>query len=225
MNPASRTPEGQPNRCPVCGRHVTIEPSIPPGDAPCPYCNSLLWFAEGNVPARISGNSVEQTKTQIRALVAEIATLSKCNLGANEFCQEFLSRVVQALAAVGGAVWLLGQGRTLQLAYEINVSSRLLDSTCDESLLHKRLLDYVIVTNCEQLVPPLSVATEERMGGNPTRQLLVISPLTRDNAVAGLVEIFQRPNNAPATQRGYLLFVKQMCQFGSEFLARTPHLR
>lgn len=33
-----------PNRCPVCGNEVKIEPSTPVGDAPCPHCGTLLWF-------------------------------------------------------------------------------------------------------------------------------------------------------------------------------------
>lgn len=41
---SSRTPEGSPNRCPVCGNHVWIEPSKMFGDAPCPHCGSLIWF-------------------------------------------------------------------------------------------------------------------------------------------------------------------------------------
>lgn len=44
MSISSRTPEGDPNRCPVCGQVVRLEPSWPPGDAPCPACGSLLWF-------------------------------------------------------------------------------------------------------------------------------------------------------------------------------------
>jgi hypothetical protein len=28
----------------VCGKAVIIEPSTPPGDAPCPHCGHLLWF-------------------------------------------------------------------------------------------------------------------------------------------------------------------------------------
>src|SRR5436305_1437091 len=44
MKPSSRTPEGEPNRCPLCGNVVWVEPSNPPGDAPCPYCGQLLWF-------------------------------------------------------------------------------------------------------------------------------------------------------------------------------------
>ena len=41
---SSRTPEGRPGRCPVCGSDVAIEPSEPAGDAPCPECACLIWF-------------------------------------------------------------------------------------------------------------------------------------------------------------------------------------
>ncbi len=44
MKPSSRTPEGEPNRCPACGKLARIAPSRPPGDAPCPHCGYLLWF-------------------------------------------------------------------------------------------------------------------------------------------------------------------------------------
>lgn len=44
MRISSRTPEGTPNRCPVCGHAVCIDPSHPPGDAPCPDCGCLMWF-------------------------------------------------------------------------------------------------------------------------------------------------------------------------------------
>ena len=44
MNISSRTPEGEDNRCPVCGNALKLEPSRPPGDAPCPFCGTLLWF-------------------------------------------------------------------------------------------------------------------------------------------------------------------------------------
>src|SRR5262245_63759521 len=50
MTISSRTPEGSPNRCPVCGADFRTEPSRPPGDAPCPQCGHLLWF--GPAPAQ-----------------------------------------------------------------------------------------------------------------------------------------------------------------------------
>ena len=41
---SSRTPEGRPNRCLVCGADIVIVPSDPAGDAPCPACGHLIWF-------------------------------------------------------------------------------------------------------------------------------------------------------------------------------------
>lgn len=41
---SSRTPEGVPNHCPVCGQRLRIEPSPDTLDAPCPHCGQLLWF-------------------------------------------------------------------------------------------------------------------------------------------------------------------------------------
>jgi hypothetical protein len=49
MNISSRTPEGDPNRCPVCGVDSRLDPSRPPGDAPCPACGCLLWFPPASV--------------------------------------------------------------------------------------------------------------------------------------------------------------------------------
>jgi hypothetical protein len=43
---ASRTPEGDPNRCPVCGNALKLEPSIDTRDGPCPHCGHLLWFTK-----------------------------------------------------------------------------------------------------------------------------------------------------------------------------------
>lgn len=46
---SSRTPEGRPHRCPACGTSVRLEPSERPGDATCPQCGGLVWFAEVTV--------------------------------------------------------------------------------------------------------------------------------------------------------------------------------
>jgi acyl carrier protein len=43
MNVASRTPEGLPSRCPLCGAETNLEFSDPAGDAPCPNCGCLIW--------------------------------------------------------------------------------------------------------------------------------------------------------------------------------------
>ena len=42
MNVPSRTPEGRPLRCEICGAIITVEIASP-GDTLCPRCGSLLW--------------------------------------------------------------------------------------------------------------------------------------------------------------------------------------
>ncbi|MCH5374763.1 MAG: hypothetical protein JJ992_12375, partial [Planctomycetes bacterium] len=43
MTVSSRTPEGLPSHCPLCGAETNLEFSDPAGDAPCPSCGHLLW--------------------------------------------------------------------------------------------------------------------------------------------------------------------------------------
>ena len=57
MTISSRTPEGEPNRCPICGNRVIIEPSPDSSDAPCPRCGHLLWwFQQRFSPGASSAN-------------------------------------------------------------------------------------------------------------------------------------------------------------------------
>ena len=45
MTVASRTPEGSPGRCPLCGAKVALDFSEISDDAPCPACGHLIWKA------------------------------------------------------------------------------------------------------------------------------------------------------------------------------------
>jgi hypothetical protein len=59
MTISSRTPEGEPNHCPICGLHFQLEPSPPAGDGPCPGCGHLLWFSSRrNKPTLESGSDL-----------------------------------------------------------------------------------------------------------------------------------------------------------------------
>ena len=47
---SSRTPEGEPNCCSVCGSQIIVEPSLGTRDAPCPRCGHLLWWLKKKYP-------------------------------------------------------------------------------------------------------------------------------------------------------------------------------
>ena len=166
----------------------------------------------------VNQETVEQTKQQIRALVNEIAALSKSGAPAEEYYPQLLQRVISALAAVGGAIWLLDEDRQLKLEYQINVSQPLLEDDSDDATRHNRLLRRVAGAGQQLLVPPYSGTTDGDAEGNPTRFLLVLSPLKSEHQVEGLIEIFQRPDSPPDTQKGYLRFLSQMSELASDWL-------
>ena len=169
-------------------------------------------------PSSVPAETIEQTKQQIRALVGEIAQLSKSELSDSDYYAAFLQRVVAALAAVGGAVWLVEAGKRPRLAYQINLSDPLLEAESEDAVQHMQVLGQVVQRNEAQLVPPMSGLAENQSGRNPTDYLLVLAPLQGHEGVVGVVEIFQRANAQPATQRGYLRFLVQMCELAAEWV-------
>jgi len=166
---------------------------------------------------------IEQTKQQIRALVAEIAQLSKSEMAPEAFYAEFLPRIVSALAAVGGAVWAKNAEGQLALQYQVNIQETHLREN-ENQAQHSKLLYKTLAEGEGALVPPhsgpgeLQQIGQETPAANPTDFLLVLGLLKIDVEAIGIVEIFQRAEAGPNTQKGYLRFLMQMCELAGEFL-------
>lgn len=72
MTISSRTPEGQPNSCPICKARVVIEPSILFGDATCPHCGHLLWFVQSaNIATFFDGVETASMKNRVLDFLAD----------------------------------------------------------------------------------------------------------------------------------------------------------
>ncbi len=164
-----------------------------------------------------SEENVEQTKRHIRGLVNEISELSKSETPAGEYYPAVLQRIVSALAAVGGAIWLMEEDGSLRLAHQIQMAPNLMQSGNEDTIQHGRLLSRLIMQGKPELVPPLS-GTGDDGEGNPTRYLLVTAPLASTTKPVGLVEILQRPDSPTEAQRGYLRFLDHMSKLMSEWI-------
>ena len=177
-------------------------------------------------PSAFDPELVDQTRQQLRGLVHEIESLSRSELAPGEFYEGFLNRVINALAAVGGAVWSLDEGGRLKLAYQINLQQTRLAESQEGQQQHALLLRKVTEGGQGILVQPHSGAGAGEDGGaaNPTEFLLVLAALKSDKDVQGVVEIFQRPGGRPTVERGYLRFLMQMCDLAGDYL-KTRHLR
>lgn len=174
--------------------------------------------------ATIDPRLIEQTKQHIRDLVMEIARLSKQDMTAREFYAAFLDKVVNALAAIGGAVWAVGEGGALELQYQINFRETRLAENQQHLQQHGMLLQKTMAAGEGALIGPHSGEGAENQPANPTDFLLILGPVKVDQESKGVIEIFQRAGAPTTTQRGYLKFLLQMCELASDFL-KTRQLR
>jgi biotin carboxyl carrier protein len=181
--------------------------------------------------AAVDAEQVERAKREIQGLVHEISELSRSEIAPADFYDAMLNKVVAALAAPGGAVWTVSDAGGLQLAYQINLRQTGLAENPIGQAQHGRLLHQVLGGTEGALVAPHSGAGEttdsdEEAAANPTDFLLVLAPVHNDQGPQGVVEVFQRSGARVTTQRGYLRFLLQICEFAGDYLKarRLRHL-
>ncbi len=179
----------------------------------------------------MDAEQVERAKREIQGLVQEISELSRTDIAPTEFYNAMLNKVVAALAAPGGAVWTMAATGGLQLAYQINLQQTGLIENQVGQQQHGRLLHQVLLGSDGALIAPHSgtgdaTDSDENAAANPTEFLLVLAPMRNDQGPQGVLEIFQRPGARLTTQRGYLRFLLQICEFAGDFLkaGRLRHL-
>lgn len=160
----------------------------------------------------------QQTKSEIRALAAEIAQLSATALEPQEFFDGFLPRVCVAMGAKAACVWRV-DGASLQLDANHCLPLELFAGD-HPSEAHAQILKCVAAEGQPILVPPGSVKLETDRPTNPIADSLIVVPVRRQDDISHVLEVVQRPSGGPAAQRGYLRFVAQMADLMSDYLRR-----
>src|SRR5262245_48364276 len=112
------------------------------------------------------------------------------DLAPAEYYGEFLQRLLTAIAAPAGAIWLRTPQGNLQLQYQINMRQVGLDSTETSRQTHDELLRQVAMKGQPGLLPPHSGLGQVEGGGpapgNPTGYVILIAPILVEKQVAGL---------------------------------------
>lgn len=161
---------------------------------------------------------IEQTRQQIKRLVGEIAELAEADIQPQEFAVEFLNRVVAAVAATGGALWMVDPRGGLRIQHQIEFrQTGLLDGRV-RSAPHDALLGVMMQTNEPQSIPSGAVVEGMPNAGNPTPFTLIIAPITVDKQNVGLIEILMDPSRKAAQQRSTLVFVSDLADLATQYL-------
>ncbi|WP_165065884.1 efflux RND transporter periplasmic adaptor subunit [Paludisphaera rhizosphaerae] len=166
----------------------------------------------------IDAGLLEQTKNQIRKLVAEIADLAESDVQPNEFYGEFLNRAVAATAASGGAFWLLDGRGGLRLQYQLEFAQTGLMDGRVKTAPHDQLLGCMIQASQPQVIPPGAVIEGMPQAFNPTHLAIILAPLIVDKQVVGLLEILMDPNRRAAQQKSTLRFVGDLTDLAANYL-------
>ena len=197
--------------------------------------------------ASLDSPLLQQTKSEIRSIAAEIARLAHSEISQAQFFDGFLSRIVTAMGAVGAGIWQTTGPRkaderdkyTLlahhQLPRELfvapknsktdrstteNATTSLDELATTASPVHQRILECVTTEAKPILVPPSTVSLTAERPTNPLTDALILVPVLVLDEVALVVEVVQRATGGPAAQRGYLRFVAQMADLLADFVHR-----
>jgi multidrug efflux pump subunit AcrA (membrane-fusion protein) len=167
----------------------------------------------------LDARAVADARREVQTLADEVARLAKTDIARGEFYEQLLARTVTALAAVGGAIWTLGDKGKLEIAdwkLEIcNFQSPISNFPFAPDSPHTALLRAALDDPAGRLVAPHS--SGEVGVGNPSDFLLLLVPIADDEGPRGVLEIFQRPDTRPAARQGFLQFARQMCELAGDY--------
>jgi GAF domain-containing protein len=167
---------------------------------------------------------IERARSQIRALVAEIEQLSRSDLAEADFFRGLLERVLMAMEAVAGLVWLVGDGGRVEPICHAGVEHTGIAATPETQAAHGALVQALVQSPTGLLVPPHSEvgsggASGKAVAANDTGLLVIAAPIERGGVRAGLIEVFHQQNQ-PDVERGYLTFLEQVSAVAADYLGR-----
>ncbi len=162
-----------------------------------------------------NSNSIQDVRDRIIQLAREIEQFSQSNIPTETFFQEFLKRVVGAVGARAGAVWLRNGSNQLSLICDQDLRQTGFHDSPEAATRNQKLLADVMSNGQACTYSPDDANVEL-----PTGDLIVLAALQRDKECVGAVEIFQRADTPAQARPGFLQFVEQMCGYACRYLDR-----
>ena len=168
---------------------------------------------------------LEQTRAQIRQQVAEIAELARTSRNGVGFFRDFIHRLVAALNAQGGAVWLPGEAGECQLIAEVNFPTsayhenerqrRDINRVLAETQRNRR--PFIVGALSPDVPPPGPTNADEIMNATPYPMFFTpVMPV--ENQVGVIVQVWLRAAGDPKTYPSLVTFLNSVCAHAANFL-------
>ena len=186
---STRTPEGEPLKCGVCGHEHLVLLSSPPGDSVCPTCGSHAWLSSHKNKEPFPTPEVLQS---IPGFVDKIR-LSRSRI---EVATHLIDGLYLCLAARGVTLWMTIPGA--------GTEPKQFDRVASKGETHSS--DFSNAVAEEQL--PIMRVAKTSIG----ERLLIGVPLMAKNGfnVIGVIEVAQRTETPVDARDGFLRFARTM---------------
>jgi GAF domain-containing protein len=165
---------------------------------------------------------VYRAREQIRGLVAEVESLSRQGKAEGEFFSALLDRTLRAMEAVAGLVWLARDGGQVEPVCHAGLAATGVTGSPEAEQGHLALVQSLLGSPTGLIVPAgaeVSGADGKTLATNATALSVIAVPIENDGRRAGLLEVFQRPQEEQV-ERGYLVFLQQLAVVAGDYLQR-----
>jgi hypothetical protein len=165
---------------------------------------------------------IERARAQILAIIAEIERLAGSDVSEADFFRGLLDRALTAMEAVGGLVWLFGEGGRVEPVCHAGLEATGIAASQESQEAHNALVQAIFQSPSGLLVPPraqVSSPDGKTLAANATDLLVIAVPIDKGGNRAGLIEVFHHPN-LDDVQRGYLRFLEQIGGVANGYLER-----
>jgi hypothetical protein len=169
-----------------------------------------------------ASSHLEQERQRIGRLLDDIARLCESDIPAAGFFGEMLKRLLDALQAPAGAIWLRTSQGNIQLQYHINLKLVGLDKSEQAKQSHEALLMAAFSQPKPFHLPPNSglgpPADGQVAPGNPSDFILMVVPIVQDGLVTGVIEVWQNANRPANAIPGFMQYISLMAELCARYL-------
>ncbi|MSR30932.1 MAG: efflux RND transporter periplasmic adaptor subunit [Gemmataceae bacterium] len=174
-----------------------------------------------NPEPQIDPRSLDLERRRLSQRLEEISKLCESDVPPGVFYGELLKKLLESLAAPVGAIWIRTNQGNLQLQFQANLKEVGLDKTEESRQSHEELLRQVVVNPRQVVLLPRSGLVIEETGksgaGNPTDFLLLLVPISLNNQLTGIIEVFQGANRAMNAVPGFMQYMALMADLATRY--------
>jgi len=157
---------------------------------------------------------LNRARERVLALARQIEDLSHPDTDENTYFPEFLKRLLSAVGAPAGVIWLRGPNGNVNPRCEQGLALTGYRENPQADQINGGLLTDVFQNGQSTMYG----GGERTDKPTPTNHLYVLSPILKGRECIGVVEVFQRPDTDPRARPGYLQFIEQMCGYASRYV-------